>query len=345
MQQQSGGPAGGGGGGGIKERFYAHRDAKYANGANGAANGKQPTRASCSSSSPAASSTAGGCNGSQHSNRFDLWEHPQQTRTLGGEPLDWTNCCVFNLYRGRGHVVQAPPPWPVQCTAAHQAAASHGPLATGHFNTEGPHFLDWKALSERGAHSMIAVPCEYCGQVVGVLSLASSQVDLFAGAAMQELVGKAAALLAPYLLALEHSTRRSEMEKLITEIITPIASNLAVQKQSQLAKLGVYVADDESYNNALGLQTRGVPLANPTGNLQAPAAAASSRKPLPAARPRPRRNKFEQQSDSSSSAQRSGRVAHDRGGRRPSLDGSDVNSVCANGDASNGPNTKRTQSG
>lgn len=35
--------------------------------------------------------------------------------------LDWANCCVFNLYKGRGPVVQSPPHWPVSCAATYHS--------------------------------------------------------------------------------------------------------------------------------------------------------------------------------------------------------------------------------
>lgn len=35
--------------------------------------------------------------------------------------LDWNNCCIFNLYKGRGPVVQSQPQWPVSCTASYHA--------------------------------------------------------------------------------------------------------------------------------------------------------------------------------------------------------------------------------
>jgi hypothetical protein len=143
-----------------------------------------------------------------------------------GCPLDWTSCCVFNLFRGRGPVVQQPPSWPLSCTATYHAAkqaeaavpedmvrrvpqtcAARAPAArlgpgagqgtaarlcrpcaaaaaapsmppppacrrwapqvrTADYSRGGPHFLDWKALHEKGAQSMVAVPI-HCGGKVG----------------------------------------------------------------------------------------------------------------------------------------------------------------------------------
>jgi len=77
-------------------------------------------------------------------------------------------------------VVQAPPSWPVACTAACYAAVSLGSvLTTGHYAAHGPHFLDWKSLVERGCVSMAAVPMFKCNQPVAVLSLASNQARVF----------------------------------------------------------------------------------------------------------------------------------------------------------------------
>ena len=93
--------------------------------------------------------------------------------------LDWGNCCVFNLYAGRGPVVQAPPSWPVTCTATCYAATNvQDVLVTGSYATDGPHFLDWKALAEHGSVSMAAVPMYSCNKPVAVLCLASKQVSM-----------------------------------------------------------------------------------------------------------------------------------------------------------------------
>lgn len=50
-------------------------------------------------------------------------------------------------------------------------------------------------------------------------------------------------VLAPYCNMLEFTTRRMEMQRLVNEIITPIAAQLAQQKHSQLARLGCTVEE------------------------------------------------------------------------------------------------------
>lgn len=91
--------------------------------------------------------------------------------------LDWGNCCVFQLLPGRGPVVQPSPPWPVVCTSAHHAAlAARDVLVVQRYGPQGPHFLDWKSLSERGCVSMAAVPLLTRGQPAAVLVLGSQQV-------------------------------------------------------------------------------------------------------------------------------------------------------------------------
>jgi hypothetical protein len=50
-------------------------------------------------------------------------------------------------------------------------------------------------------------------------------------------------VLAPYCNMLEFTTRRMEMQRLVDEIITPIAAQLAQQKHSQLARLGCTVEE------------------------------------------------------------------------------------------------------
>jgi len=48
--------------------------------------------------------------------------------------LDWTNCCVFNLYKGRGPVVQSPPQWPVSCAATyHSGVVVSGMVSTPNY--------------------------------------------------------------------------------------------------------------------------------------------------------------------------------------------------------------------
>lgn len=84
---------------------------------------------------------------------------------------------MFNLYASRGPVVQAPPTWPVACTATCYAAASaRDVVVTADYAAKGPHFLDWKALAEQGCVSMAAVPLFSCNRPVAVLCLASTKV-------------------------------------------------------------------------------------------------------------------------------------------------------------------------
>jgi GAF domain-containing protein len=85
---------------------------------------------------------------------------------------------VFRLYPGRGPVVQPHPSWPVACTATCYAAASVGDaVVTGDYAAQGPHFLDWKSLAEKGCVSMAAVPMFSCNRPVAVLCLASDKVS------------------------------------------------------------------------------------------------------------------------------------------------------------------------
>jgi hypothetical protein len=66
------------------------------------------------------------------------------------------------------------------------------------------------------------------------------QPDAFADVDMLKLLG---GVLAPYCNMLEFTTRRMEMQRLVNEIITPIAAQLAQQKHSQLARLGCTVEE------------------------------------------------------------------------------------------------------
>lgn len=155
--------------------------------------------------------------------------------------MDWSNCCVFRLYPGRGPVVQPHPSWPVACTATCYAAVSVGDaVVTGDYAAHGPHFLDWKSLAEKGCVSMAAVPMFSCNRPVAVLCLAADKADAFADVDTLKLLG---GVLAPYCNMLEFTTRRMEMQRLVNEIITPIAAQLAQQKHSQLARLGCTVEE------------------------------------------------------------------------------------------------------
>lgn len=74
--------------------------------------------------------------------------------------------------------MQAPPSWPVTCTATCYAAVTvQDVVTTGSYAADGPHFLDWKALAEHGNVSMAAVPMYSCNKPVAVLCLASKQVS------------------------------------------------------------------------------------------------------------------------------------------------------------------------
>lgn len=66
------------------------------------------------------------------------------------------------------------------------------------------------------------------------------QADAFADVDTLKLLG---GVLAPYCNMLEFTTRRMEMQRLVNEIITPIAAQLAQQKHSQLARLGCTVEE------------------------------------------------------------------------------------------------------
>lgn len=93
--------------------------------------------------------------------------------------LDWSNSCVFTLHKARGPIVQTPPSWPLSCTAAfHAALVAADLVTTGDYGAAGPHFLDWKALAEKGCVSMAATPMFSCKRPVAVLCLASDQVRI-----------------------------------------------------------------------------------------------------------------------------------------------------------------------
>eukprot|EP00878_Enallax_costatus_P017333 GHUV01018204.1.p1 GENE.GHUV01018204.1~~GHUV01018204.1.p1 ORF type:complete len:568 (+),score=175.64 GHUV01018204.1:651-2354(+) len=195
------------------------------------------------SASGAGCSRGSGCNkgspaAKQPSNPAEV--EPSQLYR-GGHGLDWSNCCVYNLYPDRGAVVQPPPFWPVTCTASCYAAVSaRCVVAAGDYTVNGPHFLDWKCLAERGCRSMAAVPMFSCSRPVAVLCLASDQANAFADTSSLELLG---GVLAPYCSKLEYTTRRADMQRLVNEIITPIAAQLAQQKHSRLAQLGCTVEE------------------------------------------------------------------------------------------------------
>eukprot|EP00879_Flechtneria_rotunda_P004894 GHRR01005168.1.p1 GENE.GHRR01005168.1~~GHRR01005168.1.p1 ORF type:complete len:432 (+),score=145.53 GHRR01005168.1:328-1623(+) len=158
-----------------------------------------------------------------------------------GWGLDWSNCCVYNIYPGRGPVVQPPPSWPLTCTATCYAAICVSDVVlTGDYATQGPHFLDWKSLADKGFISMAAVPMSVCNQPVAVLCLASTHANALSDMSLLKLLG---GVLAPHCSLLEYTTRRSEMQRVVNDIITPIASQLAQQKHNQLARLGCTVEE------------------------------------------------------------------------------------------------------
>lgn len=172
---------------------------------------------------------------------WDFQEKLVSRRT--GQAMDWNNCCVFHINKARGPIVQQPPSWPLSCTATfHAAAVAEDLVCSADYLKQGPHFLDWKALHEKGANSMVAMPMFSCNQPIAVLCLASSEPNAFANV---ELVRMLASVLSPYVPLLEYTTRRMEMQRLVNEIIMPIAAQLAQQK-SQLARLGCSIEEDTS---------------------------------------------------------------------------------------------------
>eukprot|EP00210_Caulerpa_lentillifera_P006420 g6132.t1 len=96
--------------------------------------------------------------------------------------LHWSNCCVFNLVKSRGPVVQTPPSWSVGCTAAYHAAYIKGDLIHSRdYEKLGPHFVDWEELrNKKEAKSMIAVPL-YASKKKprAVLGMASTEKNTF----------------------------------------------------------------------------------------------------------------------------------------------------------------------
>lgn len=197
--------------------------------------------------------------------------------------LDWSNCCVFALLPRRGAVVQPPPPWPAACTATVHAVSLGRPVCSApDFVARGPHFVDFMALHERGAASMAAVPVSASpgGPPLAVLSLSSSRPHAFlqaapaacdtsspsnsvgvcaegadghgapGSAAPLSLVSEVAlcglaSVLAPYTQLLEYSSRRAEMQRLVNQMITPVAQQLTRGEESaQLARLGCTVEQE-----------------------------------------------------------------------------------------------------
>ena len=82
---------------------------------------------------------------------------------------------------------------------------------------QGPHFVDWQALSKRGARSIISVPVYCCKAPVAVLTLASAQPHVFLNEAVCVLL---AAMLAPYAQTLRHETKRSEIDRVVQQVLT-----------------------------------------------------------------------------------------------------------------------------
>jgi hypothetical protein len=56
------------------------------------------------------------------------WE--QMGSDTGFRALDWSNCCIFHVFKGRGPVVQSPPPWPLACTASYHAGVVDAEVLT-----------------------------------------------------------------------------------------------------------------------------------------------------------------------------------------------------------------------
>lgn len=74
---------------------------------------------------------------------------------------------------------------------------------------------------------MICVPIYCCKQPVAVLTLASSQACAFANEGTSVLL---AAVLAPYVQTLQYETTRSEMNRVVQQILMPLAAELSVQQ-------------------------------------------------------------------------------------------------------------------
>jgi len=142
--------------------------------------------------------------------------------------LDWTNCSVFHLSKPRGAVAQAPPSWSVSCTSAYHAAiVATDMITTNDYDKHGPHFSDWRHVREQlGGRSMLAVPMCSHKQVVAVFGMASSVKDAFQ---REDLAWIMSSVLSGYVKKLlQYSNRRSEMQLVVNEIISPLASEISL---------------------------------------------------------------------------------------------------------------------
>lgn len=156
-------------------------------------------------------------------------------------PLDWSNCCVFSLVRGRAHIVQEAPGWPVACTSGyHATAVAQDTVEAEDYAVSGPHFADWGALRDAGCRSMAAAPLLVGGRPVAALCMASSEPGAFS---RRDLMRAVAAAVAPYCHHLRYITRRAEMQRVVSDLITPIAAQMAHQKSGRLARLGCSVQE------------------------------------------------------------------------------------------------------
>lgn len=92
---------------------------------------------------------------------------------------------------------------------------------------QGPHFVDWQHFSTEGACSMAAVPVISQGTPVAALTVSSAVPSALP---CDETLNLLAALVAPHVHRLKYTSRHMEVERLVQQILTPLAAELSVQQ-------------------------------------------------------------------------------------------------------------------
>eukprot|EP01025_Chloroclados_australasicus_P023062 TRINITY_DN23537_c0_g3_i1.p1 TRINITY_DN23537_c0_g3~~TRINITY_DN23537_c0_g3_i1.p1 ORF type:complete len:644 (-),score=74.39 TRINITY_DN23537_c0_g3_i1:180-2111(-) len=155
---------------------------------------------------------------------------------------DWSNSCIYTLSSERGPLIQSQPEWPMTCSSSYYAVkVANDLIITQDYSSKGPHFMDWAHIkSNEGGVSMATIPITFWEYPIAVLRLGSKCEGAFDD---EEGLRMLVAVLAPYVHYLDYSTCQKEMERLVNDILTPLAAELSIQ-QGRFKRLPNLSGDD-----------------------------------------------------------------------------------------------------
>eukprot|EP00884_Botryococcus_braunii_P007477 jgi/Botrbrau1/16730/Bobra.0301s0002.2 len=168
---------------------------------------------------PSRAATNGATSTSQEAD-LPKWQYVEKLlHNFDKKSLDWSSTCTYVLDKDNGATKQQVPIYPFSCTAALASRKMGDIVSTMSYKELGPHYLDWEELSEQGAISMAAVPLYLEKQVVGIMTLASSERAAFE---QTNLLWALSFLLAPHTLLFSRQSQPANLQVFVSRIMPPL---------------------------------------------------------------------------------------------------------------------------